>query len=125
MSRKIIGVTVGTTTSPSRIAADLNPVKTVNGMEPDDDGNVGVALIVTDPNNDGNITLSISGNVEPGGSGGGTGDTGEPSGYYRPSVDANGVLSWTPSSSNMPSAESANMVNLVLAALPTWNGGSY
>lgn len=40
MSRKIIGATVGTTISPSKIADDLNPVKTVNGMVPDDNGNV-------------------------------------------------------------------------------------
>ena len=40
MSRKIIGVTVGTPLSPAKIAEKLKPVKTVNGVEPDENGNV-------------------------------------------------------------------------------------
>ena len=42
MSRKIIGITVGTTISPKRIEKDLKPVKTINGVSPDDNGNVEV-----------------------------------------------------------------------------------
>lgn len=42
MSRRIIGVTVGTTISPKTIEQKLKPVKTVNGIEPDQDGNVQV-----------------------------------------------------------------------------------
>lgn len=42
MSRKIYGVTVGTTTSPKLIEKTLKPVKTVNGSEPDENGNVQV-----------------------------------------------------------------------------------
>lgn len=42
MSKKIIGVTVGTPISPNRIAAKIKPVKTVNGTAPDEDGNVEV-----------------------------------------------------------------------------------
>ena len=37
---KIIGVTVGTPTSPLKINDELKPVKTVNGSAPDDNGNV-------------------------------------------------------------------------------------
>lgn len=40
MSRKIIGVTVGTPTSPQKIEEKLKPVKTVNGIAPDENGNV-------------------------------------------------------------------------------------
>lgn len=44
MSRKIIGVTVGTPISPSKIEKELKPVKTVNGTCPDDNGNVAIDL---------------------------------------------------------------------------------
>ena len=39
---KIIGVTVGTPTSPAKMEKELKPVKTVNGKEPDENGNVEV-----------------------------------------------------------------------------------
>lgn len=42
MSRKIIGVTVGTPISPARIEHKIKPVKTVNGNPPDENGNVDV-----------------------------------------------------------------------------------
>lgn len=42
MSKKIIGVTVGTTMSPSKLENTLKVVKTVNGVAPDGNGNVGV-----------------------------------------------------------------------------------
>lgn len=42
MSRKIIGVTVGTPISPAVIEEELRPVKTVNGVAPDESGNVEV-----------------------------------------------------------------------------------
>ena len=41
---KIIGVTVGTPLSPAKIAEKLKPVKTVNGVEPDENGNVYVGF---------------------------------------------------------------------------------
>ena len=41
--RKIIGVTVGTPTSPQRMENELNPVKTVNGVKPDKNGNVEIS----------------------------------------------------------------------------------
>lgn len=44
MKRKIIGVTVGTPISPSTIERDIKPVKTVNGVAPDENGNVDVTL---------------------------------------------------------------------------------
>ena len=40
MSKKIIGVTVGTPTSLSKIEDEIKPVKTVNGKSPDEKGNV-------------------------------------------------------------------------------------
>ena len=40
MNKKIYGVTVGTPLSPSKIAEKLKPVKTVNGIAPDENGNV-------------------------------------------------------------------------------------
>ncbi len=48
MKRKIIGVTVGTPTSPKKIENEINPVKTVNGNVPDKNGNVeiGAPIVV-------------------------------------------------------------------------------
>ena len=46
--RKIIGVTVGTPLSPSKIENELKPIKTVNGEAPDENGNVTVNPRVTD-----------------------------------------------------------------------------
>ena len=40
---KIIGITVGTPTSPAYMDRELKPVKTVNGVAPDENGNVNVA----------------------------------------------------------------------------------
>jgi hypothetical protein len=40
---KIIGATVGTPVSPSKIEREIKPVKTVNGVAPDANGNVNVA----------------------------------------------------------------------------------
>lgn len=40
--KRIIGVTVGTPISPTRIDEALKPVKTVNGVAPDARGNVEV-----------------------------------------------------------------------------------
>lgn len=71
------------------------------------------------------------------------GEDGEDGGYYTPSVDSSGNLSWTASKTGMPSVASANIkgpqgdaytltdadkseiVSDVLTALPTWEGGSY
>ena len=46
--RKIIGVTVGTPLSPSKIDDKLKPIKTVNGEAPDENGNVTVNPRVTE-----------------------------------------------------------------------------
>lgn len=51
MNRKIIGVTVGTPTSPSKIEQEIKPVKTINEIEPDENGNVEI------DNSGSNITL--------------------------------------------------------------------
>lgn len=42
MSKPVIGVTVGTPTSPAKIADEIKPVKTVNWVAPDKNGNVEV-----------------------------------------------------------------------------------
>lgn len=42
MSRRIIGVTVGTTISPKTIKEKLNPVTSINGVKADEYGNVDV-----------------------------------------------------------------------------------
>ena len=39
-SKKIIGVTVGTPISPSKIEEKINPIKTINNVAPDENGNV-------------------------------------------------------------------------------------
>ena len=42
MNRKIIGITVGTPLNPQKTKEKLNPVTSVNGIEPDENGNVEV-----------------------------------------------------------------------------------
>lgn len=65
MSRKIMGVTVGTPTSPKKIEDVLKPVKTVNGVAPDEDGNVevigndGVSPVVSVSDIEGGSRLTI------------------------------------------------------------------
>lgn len=60
MSKKIIGVTVGTPISPNRIAAKIKPVKTVNGTAPDENGNVNISVGVTSVNGQtGVVTVSV------------------------------------------------------------------
>ena len=44
MSRKIVGVTVGTPISPDSMLGKLQAVKSVNGKKPDEDGNVTVEV---------------------------------------------------------------------------------
>jgi hypothetical protein len=62
MRKKIIGATVGTTMSPSKMASKveekINPVKTVNGKAPDENGNVEVV-----GNNGVSVTHSWNGTV--------------------------------------------------------------
>lgn len=43
MKKKIIGVTVGTPISTSKIEDEINPVKTINGKAPDENGNIVVS----------------------------------------------------------------------------------
>lgn len=64
MSRKIIGVTVGTTINPQTLRDRLKPVTSINGVAPDESGNVelpsynGEFEIVPSTNSD--ITLLTS-----------------------------------------------------------------
>lgn len=43
--QKIVGVTVGTPLSPQTIREKLNPITSVNGMEPDENGNVELDIL--------------------------------------------------------------------------------
>lgn len=68
MSRKIIGVTVGTTISPKTIKDKINAVTSINGVKPDEDGNVTIENIdQVNPDNvifpDGLTTTYAIGNV--------------------------------------------------------------
>ena len=71
MNRKIIGVTVGTTLRPDRIEDRIKPVKTVNGVKPDENGNVQIevganggsgGVSIKDDGN-GNVTITSTGVV--------------------------------------------------------------
>lgn len=46
--RKIIGVTVGTALSPRSIQDKLNPIVSINGVTPDENGNVEVNDLFTE-----------------------------------------------------------------------------
>lgn len=59
MSRKIIGVTVGTPLSPQKIKEKMSPVVSVNGLKPDENGNVELPSY----NGDYNIVPSTSGDI--------------------------------------------------------------
>lgn len=56
--------------------------------------------------------------------GGGGGGSGENGATFTPNVDAEGNLSWT-NDKGLENPETVNIVNLVIATLPTWEGGSY
>ena len=43
MRKKVIGVTVGTPLKPSKIEEEIKPIKTVNGIAPDENGNVEIS----------------------------------------------------------------------------------
>lgn len=66
MSKKIVGVTVGTPISPAKLREKMQAVKTVNGVSPD-----------------------VNGNVVVDGGGGGSGVT------FTPSVSSDGTLTWS------------------------------
>ena len=57
MSRKIVGVTVGTPLGISAIKEKLNPVTSVNGVEPDENGNVEITV----PDSGGNVDVTFEG----------------------------------------------------------------
>lgn len=55
------------------------------------------------------LNLGIPKGADGSGGSGGSGTDGEDGGYYVPSVNSSGVLSWTPSKSGMPSVQSSNI----------------
>lgn len=95
MSEKIIGITVGTPTSIKRVEQDLKPVKTVNGVPPDENGNVVVS--------------------------GGSGGTSESGATFIPVINDSGTLSWT-NDKGLSNPAPVNLVDKVVAALPVYNG---
>lgn len=54
---KIIGVTVGTPTSPAAMEEKMKPVKSVNGKFPDESGNVELDI----PEGSGGASVSVDG----------------------------------------------------------------
>ena len=96
MSKRIIGVTVGTPISPVGMERKIKPVKTVNGISADENGNVEIDV------KDGYTPVKGVDYFD--------GEDG-----YTP---VKGVDYYT-------EADKAEMVNLVIEALPTWEGGSY
>lgn len=89
-----------------------NYVKTVNGMEPDENGDVTVDIptAVTDALTQAKESGEFDGEAGPQGPQGETGEAG-----YTP---VKGTDYYT-------EADKQEMVNAVLSALPTWEGGSY
>lgn len=99
---KIIGVTVGTTISPRTIKDRLNPVLSVNGEKPDDDGNIEVAMNFEDLSEEQKASLK-----------GDRGPQGEPG--HTPVI---GVDYFTES-------DKTELVNAVLTALPDASNVSF
>lgn len=70
-----------------------------------------------------NITGPTGGKGNPGADGT-DGTDGADGTTFTPAVSTDGVLSWT-NNGDKQNPESVNLVSAVLAALPTWTGGSY
>lgn len=56
--------------------------------------------------------FSIAAAKKLAGSGGGAGSAGENGGYYTPSISEDGILTWTPSKSNMPSISGSDLSSI-------------
>ena len=117
---KIIGVTVGTPTSPSKMEEVLKPVKTVNGIEPDENGNVEVAGGYGE---DGfspiaNVTQTASGAVISI-----TDKSGTTTATITNGKDgAKGEKGDTGPAYTLTASDKAEMVSAVIASLPIYNG---
>lgn len=125
MSRRIIGNTVGTTISPNAIDRKIKPVKSVNGVTPDDNGNVeipagggdagvgikSVSQTTTSTADDGNnvITVTLTD---------GTKST------FKVQNGSKGSPGATPvkGTDYYTEADKAEMVSDVIAALPVYDG---
>lgn len=81
---KIVGVTVGTALSPDKIKEKINPVLSVNGVKPDEMGNVDNTFTFEDLTEEQKATLQ-----------------GEDGGYYKPLLFNDGTLMFTPSKNDM------------------------
>lgn len=124
-AKKIDGMTVSATSSSTAGAtiSEVNGVKHIAFQlpkgEPGDTGADGVSPIVSVQSITGGHRVSITDNAgtktfdvmngKDGTGGGGTGEAGEDGGYYMPSVDSAGNLTWTASKAGMPSVSGANI----------------
>lgn len=61
MSRKIVGATVTTPLSTAKIEKELKPVRSINGVEPDENGDVKASIDVIDGNE---VTFSTDEEIE-------------------------------------------------------------
>lgn len=69
MSRRIIGVTVGTPQSPQSLKEKLNLITSINGVKPDENGNVKIDdIAVTDEQITQAVNEYLEENPIPGGS---------------------------------------------------------
>lgn len=177
---KIVGVTVGTPLSPQTLKEKLKPIISVNGIGPDESGNVNVEIPDFDENklteaintaleqaktsgefdgkdgtdgkdgedgkdgtsvtvtnvqtstadggsnivtfSDGKTLTVKNGSKGSAGAKGDKGDTGETGAAGKDGADGKTPVKGT---DYYTAADKAEMVNAVLAALPTWTGGSY
>lgn len=120
---KIIGVTVGTPTSPAKMEEELKPVKTVNGIAPDKNGNVEVAGGSGEAGADGfspiaNVTQTDSGAVISI-----TDKRGTTTATITNGKDgAKGEKGDTGPAYTLTASDKAEMVSAVIASLPIYNG---
>ena len=113
----------GETGSPGRDGTDGKDGK---------DGNDGVSPAVTISIITGGHSVTITDADHPSGqsfdvmdgANGTNGTNGAPGVTFTPSVSSAGVISWT-NDGSQTNPESVDITAAVLAALPTWNGGSY
>jgi hypothetical protein len=139
-AEKISGMTVSATSSDTAGAtiSDVNGVKHIDFKlpkgEPGDTGADGISPSVSVQSITGGHRVSITDNAgtktfdvmngKDGTGGGGTGEAGEDGGYYTPSVDSAGNLTWTASKAGMPSVSGANIKGPTGATGPAGKDGA-
>ena len=119
MSNTIYGTPVGTPLNPEKIAEILNPVKMVNGQEPDENGNVTISGVTVDT---AQLNEAVRASVQAAKESGEF--DGDPGGHYVPlfeQVDENTVnVSFLPSKGGMPEVDA---IQIELPAGPKGGDG--